>query len=299
MASELIATALKTADETKAIAFGDDVLGETGKIFAEQFPGVRVLVVADENTFAAAGEPVVASLKEAGVEFAEDPYLFPGKPTVYAGYENVEILRDHLKELENTSICSIGGGTINDLAKLASGELGRQYMNVCSAASVDGYAAFGASIARDGFKITRDCPAPQALVADNAVMAAAPARLTYTGYGDLIEKIPAGADWMLADELGIEPIDDYVWSLVQGPLRESLAHPVELAAGQPPPDRRSLGITHHVRSRPAARRPRAWCVTTHHRKTPETKRADKAGPFQLLLMFVIKPSAARSATPRC
>lgn len=231
MASELIATALKTADETKAIAFGDDVLGETGKIFAEQFPGARVLVVADENTFAAAGKEVVASLKDSGVEFAEDPYLFPGKPTVYAGYENVEILRDHLKTLENTSICSIGGGTINDLAKLASGELERPYMNVCSAASVDGYAAFGASIARDGFKITRNCPAPQALVADNAVMAAAPARLTYTGYGDLIEKIPAGADWMLADSLGIEPINEYVWGLVQGPLRESLAHPADLAAG--------------------------------------------------------------------
>lgn len=104
-------------------------------------------------------------------------------------------------------------------------------MNVCTAASVDGYASFGASIAKDGFKITRNCPAPVALVADNDVMAHAPQRLTATGYGDLIEKIPAGADWILADLLGIEAIDDYVWSLVQGPLRESLAYPAELAQG--------------------------------------------------------------------
>ena len=231
MASELIATALKTADETKAIAFGDDVLAETGSIFAEQFPGSKVLVVADGNTFKAAGDIVVASLKEAGVEFSEDPYLFPGTPTLYAGYENVEILRDHVKDLDNTVICSIGGGTLNDIAKLASGELGRPYMNVCTAASVDGYASFGASIAKDGFKITRNCPAPVGLVADNDVMAHAPQRLTATGYGDLIEKIPAGADWILADLLGIEAIDDYVWDLVQGPLRESLAHPAELAQG--------------------------------------------------------------------
>ncbi|MFT0847346.1 sn-glycerol-1-phosphate dehydrogenase [Actinomycetaceae bacterium L2_0104] len=231
MASELIATALKTADETKAIAFGDNVLGETGKIFAEQFPGAKVLVVADGNTFEAAGGPVVDSLKDAGVDFAEEPYLFPGTPTLYAGYENVEILRDHVKGLTNTVICSIGGGTLNDIAKLASGELERPYMNVCTAASVDGYASFGASIAKDGFKITRSCPAPVALVADNDVMAHAPQRLTATGYGDLIEKIPAGADWILADRLGIEAIDDYVWSLVQGPLRESLAYPAELAQG--------------------------------------------------------------------
>ncbi|WP_425471243.1 hypothetical protein [Xylanimonas allomyrinae] len=64
-------------------------------------------------------------------------------------------------------------------------------------------------------------------------MACAPARLTATGYGDLIEKIPAGADWILADLLGVEAIDEYVWGLVQGPLRESLSRPEDLAEGNP------------------------------------------------------------------
>ncbi len=232
MSSVLIETALKTADETRQIAFGENVLPQTGKIFAETFPGKKAIVVADGNTWDACGEDVVASLQEAGVEFAADPYIFPGTPTLYAGYENVEILREHIRPLgDETVVCSIAAGTLNDLAKLASGELGREYMNVCTAASVDGYASFGASIAKDGFKITRNCPAPAALVADVGVMAAAPQRLTATGYGDLIEKIPAGADWILADELGIEPIDDYVWSLVQGPLRNTLADPEAVAEG--------------------------------------------------------------------
>ncbi len=232
MSSVLIETALKTADETRQIAFGENVLSQTGKIFAETFPGKKAIVVADGNTWDACGEDVVASLQEAGVEFAAEPYIFPGTPTLYAGYENVEILREHIRPLgDETVVCSIAAGTLNDLAKLASGELGREYMNVCTAASVDGYASFGASIAKDGFKITRNCPAPAALVADVGVMAAAPQRLTATGYGDLIEKIPAGADWILADELGIEPIDDYVWSLVQGPLRNTLADPEAVAEG--------------------------------------------------------------------
>lgn len=231
MSQELIEQALKTATETKDIVFGTDVLDKTGELFARMFPGARVLVVADGNTFAAAGEPVVASLKAAGIEFAEEPYVFPGTPTLYAGYENVDKLREHIRPLENTVVCSIASGTLNDIAKLASGELGREYMNVCTAPSVDGYAAFGASISKDGFKITRSCPAPTALVADLRVIAAAPHRLIATGYGDLIEKIPAGADWILADELGIEPIDDYVWSLVQGPLRGALADPERIGAG--------------------------------------------------------------------
>ncbi|WP_269451954.1 dehydroquinate synthase/iron-containing alcohol dehydrogenase family protein [Tessaracoccus coleopterorum] len=64
-------------------------------------------------------------------------------------------------------------------------------------------------------------------------MSAAPSRLTSTGYGDLLEKIPAGADWILADELGIEPIDPDVWSLVQGELAEALGDPCAVATGDP------------------------------------------------------------------
>lgn len=224
MTNELIATALETASDTKDIEFGVGVLKETGPLFARLFPGKTALVVADENTFGAAGKGVVDSLKAAGVPM-HDPYIFPGKPTLYAGYENVIKVREILQDLDDTVICSIASGTLNDLCKLASGELRRPYMNVCTAASVDGYAAFGASITKDGFKITRECPAPAGLVADLDVIAAAPQRLTATGYGDLIEKIPAGADWLLADRLGVEAVDDYTWSLVQGPLRGALSDP--------------------------------------------------------------------------
>lgn len=231
MADSLIQQAVNTATQTRAIELGTDALAAAGPMFVDQFPGARVLVVADENTLAAAGGPVVASLTAAGVEFAEPPFVFPGTPTLYAGYENVEVLREHLRPLENTVVCSIAAGSLNDIAKLASGELQRPYMQVCTAASVDGYASFGASIAKDGFKITRNCPAPVAIIADVDVMAAAPSRLTATGYGDLVEKVPAGADWIVADELAVEPIDPYVWGLVQGTLREALARPDLIAAG--------------------------------------------------------------------
>ncbi|WP_076464163.1 sn-glycerol-1-phosphate dehydrogenase [Actinomyces mediterranea] len=233
MSSTLITRALETATDTRDIIFGMNVLERTGDLFARVFPGARALVVADDNTFAAAGRAVVASLAAAGVESVQEPYIFPGTPTLYADYDNVEILREHIRPLDNTVVCSIAAGTLNDIAKLASGELGRPYMNVCTAPSVDGYASFGASISKDGFKITRDCPAPAALVADLGVIAACPKRLIATGYGDLIEKIPAGADWIIADELGIEPIDDYVWGLVQGPLADALKEPGRIGEGDP------------------------------------------------------------------
>lgn len=228
MPSDLITAALRTASDTRAIEFGRGIVTATGRLFADVFPGRSALVVADENTWAVAGPAVVASLEAAGVTVLE-PSVFPGIPTLYADYANVVPLRDHLAATDAV-ICAIGSGTLNDICKLASGELGRGYLVVGTAASQDGYAAFGASITRAGFKITRTCPAPTAIVADLDIMAAAPVRLTATGYGDIIEKVPAGADWVIADELGIEPIDADVWNLVQPPLRGAISDPAGLAA---------------------------------------------------------------------
>src|SRR5690625_1859453 len=227
--SALLDHALTTADETRAIALGPGAVHRTGGMFADLFPGQPALVVADENTFAVAGAAVLASLEQAGVPLADEPFVFPGSPTLYADYPNVQVVREKLATLPAAVACSIASGTLNDITKLASGELDRPYLNVCTAASVDGYSAFGAAITKHGFKITRSCPAPAALVADLDHLVEAPARLTATGYGDLAEKIPAGADWILADALGIEAINATAWQLVQGTVRAALDQPDRIA----------------------------------------------------------------------
>lgn len=230
--SELIDKALADCGDTDVVVMGRNVLEETGRVFKELFGDAKVIIIADENTWAVAGEQTKASLEGAGVETVE-PMIFPGRPAVYACYANVEKIRDHMRDLDGVIACSIGSGTLNDITKRASDELGRRYMNVCTAASMDGYAAFGASITENGFKHTMSCRAPQALIADLPTMAGAPQRCTATGLGDLIEKVPAGADWIVADELGIEPIDDEVWDLVQGPLTSAISDPEGLANGKP------------------------------------------------------------------
>lgn len=94
MPKTLIELALETADETEAILIGYDVLGQTGELFKQLFPGQRCLLVADENTYAAAGEPVWKSLQAAEVELVE-PFIFPGTPTLYADYDNVTVLKEY------------------------------------------------------------------------------------------------------------------------------------------------------------------------------------------------------------
>lgn len=229
--SDLIDRALKDAKETKIAIIDEGAVERTAKAFTQLFGSATAtaIVIADERTMAVAGNRVVEVLKEAGVPQL-DPFVFPGDPELYASYENVEVVRDMLAGVDAYAI-AVGSGTVNDLVKRACGELERPYMQVGTAASVDGYTSFGASITNQGFKITHECPAPVGSVSDTAVMAAAPQVMTATGYGDLIGKVPAGADWMIADALGIEAINPQVWDLVQGPLRGALAHPELLAKG--------------------------------------------------------------------
>jgi glycerol-1-phosphate dehydrogenase [NAD(P)+] len=115
--------------------------------------------------------------------------------------------------------------------KLAAHQCDLPYVSVATAASMDGYTAYGASITRDGSKQTFDCPAPQGVIADLDVIAAAPAWMNASGYADLAAKCPAGADWILADALGEEPIRPEVWNAVQSRLRFWMADPTGVRRG--------------------------------------------------------------------
>ncbi len=223
-----IEKALQAARETKALIIGEDVLCQVAGLFKEQFPGKAAVVVSDEYTCHIAGSKVVEYLNEGGIQQVE-PYVFSNKD-LYAEYSFVDALVDYFKNHDAIPV-AVGAGTINDLVKLASHVAGRPYMCVATAASMDGYTAFGASITANGAKQTFDCPAPRACLADINIIGAAPAEMNASGYADLFAKITAGADWILADCLKVEAIDDRAWSIVQDGLSESLSDPEGIPSG--------------------------------------------------------------------
>lgn len=224
-----LAEALGSARETRALVVGRGVLPDTARVFREQFPGCRAIIVADENTFPLAGRAVQEALVAAGISCVA-PFIYDD-PALYAEFRFVESLEASLQRHDAIPV-AVGSGTINDLAKLAAYRAGRPaYMSVATAASMDGYTAFGASITFKGAKQTFNCPAPRAVVADIDVIRRAPEWMTASGYADLSAKITAGADWILADALGADPIDPRAWAIVQGRLRDSLADPAGARSG--------------------------------------------------------------------
>lgn len=223
-----IEIALERARDTKALEFGAGAMEKVPAMFSKLFPGKKAVVVADNNTYKVAGEAVDGYLHDAGIE-TESPFIFTD-PELYAEWSYVEQLEAFLKERDVIAV-AVGSGVINDLTKLVSSHLGRRYIIVGTAASMDGYTAYGASITYQGNKQTFDCPAPLGMVMDPAIAAKAPKGMSASGYGDLMAKIPAGADWIIADAVDSESIDPFAFSLVQKNLRSALSDPDAVATG--------------------------------------------------------------------
>lgn len=223
-----VANALKSASETKALLIAERALESACHLFQEQFPGKIAIIVADTTTFKIAGKTVVEQFAKYKIP-QENPFIFED-PNIYGAYKYVEELVAILSKNDAIPV-AVGSGTINDLTKLAAHLTHRPYLCVATAASMDGYTAFGASITANGAKQTFNCPAPQACIADLDILSAAPAQMTAAGYADLFAKVTAGADWILADALGVEAIEETAWSIVQDGLHDALADPEDVKNG--------------------------------------------------------------------
>ena len=223
-----IEQALKAARETRDLRIGVNMLSRLPVMFAEQFPAKKAIIVADGTTYNVAGKAASEYLNSARLS-QEKPFIF-NDPDLHAEYKHVERLENALAQTDAIPVAT-GSGTINDLTKLAAYRTGRPYFCVATAASMDGYTAYGASIIYQGNKQAFTCPAPQAVLADIEIIRHAPPELTASGYADLFAKIPAGADWILSDELSVEAIESVVWSIVQDGLHDALSNPIGAREG--------------------------------------------------------------------
>ncbi len=197
-------------------------------MFKNEFPGRKAIIISNTSAYDSAGVKVAEALEASGID-QDEPFIFTDQ-NLFAEFNYVLQLDACLSKTRAIPI-AVGAGTINDLTKICSYRNGKRYMCVATAASMDGYAAYGASITYNGEKQDFECPAPAVILADTAIIAEAPSPLTAAGYADLFAKITAGADWILADALEVDPINQFYWSIIQDGLGEALADPQGIQEG--------------------------------------------------------------------
>ncbi len=175
--------------------------------FVREHALARFLVVADDNTWRAQGEEVVRVLQ--GVEGTDVRTLILHGEVVAGAQEVYETLiaLDDDREKGARTLVSVGSGTITDIVRFVCHRSGREFISVATAPSVDAYVSVGAPMIVSGVKVTYNTMAPIAVFADPRTLAAAPRPMIAAGFGDMIAKFTAVADFRLAHLVRDEPFD--------------------------------------------------------------------------------------------
>ena len=187
---------------TRFVRVEKGVQASAGRLLAPYLGSGRVALFQDVNTQKVAGDEVVRSLRDAGVEvdaFVVDPAH--RDHDVVCDDAQIAAARALLTATPYSHAIAVGAGTINDIVKMASFQAEIDYSVVGTAPSMNGYTSAIAAILSDGVKTTQPCNAPIAALADPDTMAAAPYRMIASGLGDLYSKPVSNADWRLSHRL--------------------------------------------------------------------------------------------------
>lgn len=176
----------------------------------------NILIVADENTYLAAGEKVLSELNDKNVKkviFSGDTVLIPNEDAILKVRQSIS---------KTDLIIGIGSGVIQDLCKYISFFEKIPYMVVATAPSMDGYASDGAAMILKGMKETVKAELPKAIIADTDVLKNAPLEMIKAGYGDIIGKYSALCDWKLSKAINNEYFCRYIYDTTYKMIEDTL-----------------------------------------------------------------------------
>ena len=183
----------------------------------------KPFVVADKNTYKAAGEKLLAILKDAGISYVL--YVYE-KEVIKPEEESCGSLLLHF---DNTcdSVIGVGSGVINDCCKIFSSAAHLPYLILATAPSVDGYASYSGSMEVDGLKTTVPAKYPEMVVGDTDILKNAPLPMLKSGLGDMIAKYVGLTEWRLSALIN----DEYFCPVIYDMMSEALETCMKNAEG--------------------------------------------------------------------
>lgn len=182
--------------------------------------GKKPFVVADVNTYVAAGEKVCGILKAAGISYGsfvfKDKALEPDEKAVGAAFMHYDPSCD--------VIVGVGSGVINDICKIVSNVSGKPYIIVGTAPSMDGYASATSSMSRDGVKISLNSRCADVIIGDTEILKTAPLHMLKSGLGDMLAKFVSIAEWRIAHLITGEYYCEEVAQLIRSAVKKCVSN---------------------------------------------------------------------------
>lgn len=177
-------------------------------------------LVADDNTYPVLGRQVEAALKDRGWDV--NTIVLRGQEIIADEQYCMQVLLR--ADRANRTYLAVGSGTITDVTRFVSHRTKSAFISIPTAPSVDGYTSPSASMVIGRLKQTVVAQPPIAIFADLATLCAAPRALIAAGFGDMLGKYTALADWKLGHLLWDEPYSEPVAQRVQRALQGCVDH---------------------------------------------------------------------------
>jgi glycerol-1-phosphate dehydrogenase [NAD(P)+] len=166
----------------------------------------RFTLVADQNTWPVLGESISVALKQQGYDV--NTIVLTGQEILADEYYIVQVLVRATKE--DRTYIAVGSGTLTDIVRFVSSRTKASFISIPTAPSVDGFTSASSSLALGRMKQTILGQSPSAIFADLPTLCAAPRPMIAAGFGDMLGKFTALADWQLGRLLWDEPYDEQI-----------------------------------------------------------------------------------------
>lgn len=206
----------------------DDVVVGSGVIqrlpeYVAKYNAKKPFILADCNTYKAAGKTVADILQNSGIAFGKYVYpmgdLEPDERAVGSAFMHFDNSCD--------LIIGIGSGVINDIGKILSNVSGRKYIIIGTAPSMDGYASATSSMSMDGLKVSLNSRCADVIIGDIDILKQAPKHMLKAGLGDMLAKYISIAEWRIGNLI----TGEYYCERVAQLIRTALEKCVENAEG--------------------------------------------------------------------
>lgn len=175
-----------------------------------------IFLIADKNTYSAAGEKVFCISEHSGIKVSK--YIFsendlePDEASVGLAIMNFDPTCD--------AVIGVGSGVINDISKIVANVTGKPYVIVATAPSMDGYASATSSMTMAGLKISLNSKCADVIVGDLDVLCNAPVKMMISGLGDMLAKYVSICEWRISNLINEEYYCEDIASLVRSSLKK-------------------------------------------------------------------------------
>lgn len=180
----------------------------------------KPFILADKNTYKAAGEKVCSLLAGAGIVYST--YVIDHEMPEPDEYTVGSVMMHY--DTACDLVIGIGSGVINDVCKILSNISGTLFYIVATAPSMDGYASATSSMSRDGLKISLPSKSADVIIGDIDILKSAPDRMLLAGLGDMLAKYVSICDWRIAHIVTGEYYSEEIAQMVRDSLKRCVDH---------------------------------------------------------------------------